>query len=152
VDEQEYNKHGEYYNPNTASERRQDGRLREIIERLRDEDSRQNQRLRELEDSVATMRADIQGLWNSHNRIEVALIGHNGQNGIRGTMMEHYKTSPARLEALEVTISQQTQDFHKVGRQLEHLETTLKTIAKFFGALSGIIGVAGIIVGIIVAF
>lgn len=150
-DKRIYTGAGEYFNPQTPEEKRGDERLREIIARLRDEDDRQNQRLKELENIVATMRTDIQGLWNSHNRIEVALVGHNGHNGIRGTMMEHYKTSTVRLQELENTLAQQSQDFNTVGRQLEHLETTLKTIAKVFGAMSAVVGTAGIIVGIVVA-
>lgn len=153
MDDRIYTSSGEYFNPEASDDnRRGDGRLREVIARLRDEDERQNQRLKELENIVATMRTDIQGLWNSHNRIEVALVGHNGQNGIRGTMMEHYKTSTVRLQELEDTLVQQSKDFNQVGRQLEHLETTLRTIAKVFGAMSAVIGTVGIIVGIIVAF
>lgn len=66
--------------------------------------------------------------------------------------MEHYKTSTVRLQELEDTLVQQSKDFNQVGRQLEHLETTLRTIAKVFGAMSAVIGTVGIIVGIIVAF
>lgn len=135
---------GEYYNPDSLDPR-ENGRLREIIERLRDEDSRQNHRLQELEDAIAVMRADIQGLWNGHNRIEVALIGHDGRNGIRGTMMDHYKQQSQRLGDVEQAVKGLT-------KNVDSMTTTLKTISKAFGAISAVIGTVGIIVGIVVAF
>jgi hypothetical protein len=140
---------GEYYNPEMESdyerERRENGRLREIIERLRDEDNRQNHRIQVLEDSMNVMLSDINRLWQSHNRIEVALIGPDGKNGMRGKMDEQYQAQSSRIDGL-------AQDVTRVVRELSELTTTTKTVGKILGSISVIIGTVGTIVGIIVLF
>jgi len=135
--------HGEYYNDEVK---------KSDLQGLRDEDNRQNHRLLVLEQLVEKMRGDIQELWNSHGRIEVALIGHDGQNGIRGTMMDHYQTTRERLEGVESGLRNLATDVSSVARSLQTLETTIRAAGKGFGIIGAIIGVVGIIVGIVVAF
>lgn len=149
MDEEFYNKNGEYYNPDPVTNRREDGRLRQIIERLRDEDKRQNERIKQLEAGMKAMELQVNDLWQSHNRIEVALVGHNGDNGIRRTMLDHYKSSTSRLGNLESQINNQNGTLANLSTQINTMETTLKTIAKIFGSASAVIATVGMIFAII---
>lgn len=143
--ERQRRSYGEYENEEGTNEKRESGRLREIIERLRDEDNRQNHRLQTLENEIITMRTEVQSLWNSHNRIEVALIGHDGKNGMRSTMVEHYASANGRLD-------QVTNRLDRLAGEVSELTVTTKTIAKLFGGLSAVVGVAGIVVAIVNSF
>jgi uncharacterized coiled-coil protein SlyX len=149
MDEDIYNTAGEYYNPDPVTNRREDGRLRQVIERLRDEDKRQNERIKQLEAGMKAMEVQVQDLWQSHNRIEVALIGHNGENGIRRTMMDHYKSSVTRLGNLESRINDQNSTLIELSKNLNTMDTSLKTIAKIFGSVSALVGTVATIFAII---
>jgi archaellum component FlaC len=143
--EQLRQKYGEFYN---EGDQRQSSRLREIIERIKDEDSRQNHRLKNLEDAIDVLKADVAGIWKSYTRLETALIGHNGQNGIRGTMMDHYRTTNDRLDKLEHSIGSISQSMQTLAGELQSLVVTLKTIMKIAGGVAGIATFFGVIVGI----
>lgn len=149
MDEEIYNKSSEYYNPDPIENRRDDGRLRQIIERLRDEDQRQTERIQQLEVGMKNMEVQVNDLWQSHNRIEVALVGHNGNNGIRRTMLDHYETSASRLGNLESQITSQNGNLATLSNQINTMETTLRTIAKIFGSASAVIATIGMIFAII---
>lgn len=140
--EQLRRRHHEYYNPDASVERRGDLRLREIIERIKDEDNRQNHRIQALEDAVDVLKADVAGIWKSYTRLETALIGHNGQNGIRGTMQEHYRTTTERLDKMETSID-------AMSAELRTLITTMTTILKVAGSLAGLATFVGVIIGIV---
>lgn len=137
-------------------DQRQDDRLREVIERLRDEDSRQNHRLTDLESAIreittklASVGCKLEELEGADRGLEIALVGTDGNNGIRGTMIEHYEQVHKRIDKLEVSVDSLAKSVASFSVQLESLIATIKTGMKIGGALATIITVIGVIFGIV---
>lgn len=97
------------------------------------------------------MKAEIQNIWTSYSRMEVALIGHDGNNGIRGTMQEHYRTTNDRLDDIDALVRSQSINLTDLTTQLQRMTTTFQTIGKSLSWLIAITGSVGIIVGIVSA-
>lgn len=112
------------------------------------EDNRQNNRLAELEAAVAVLRADISGLWKMFNRLETALIGHDGKNGIRGTMQDQYYTTNGRLDKLDRKIDDVTASVNSLALDLAKLASSVATATKVFSGVATAIGVVWIIIQI----
>jgi seryl-tRNA synthetase len=117
-------------------------------ERVGPEDRRQNVRLRELEGKVTALQADNASLWKMFNRLETALIGHDGKNGIRGTMQEQYNSTNGRLEKLDSKIDDVNDSVSKLALDLAKLASSMATATRVFGGVATIVGVIWIVIQI----
>jgi hypothetical protein len=115
-------------------------------ERVGPEDRRQNVRLRELEDEVKALQADNASLWKMFNRLETALIGHDGKNGIRGTMQEQYDTTNGRLVKLETKVDDVNISVSQLALDLAKLSSSVATATRVFSGVATAIGVVWIII------
>jgi hypothetical protein len=115
-------------------------------ERVGPEDRRQNVRLRELEDEVKALQADNASLWKMFNRLETALIGHDGKNGIRGTMQEQYNTTNGRLDNLDGKIDDVNISVSQLALDLAKLSSSVATATRVFSGVATAIGVVWIII------
>lgn len=111
----------------------------EVGDHVTAEDRRQNHRLKELEDAVAVLKADVGGLWRVFNRLETALIGHDGKNGMRGTMQTHYETTSQRLDKMDTKIDDLSQEVTSLTVDLSSLVRTIQTSLKVGSFVVGLL-------------
>lgn len=122
------------------------------------EDHRQNHRLQELENAIKSINESLIGVWRNlqelegaDRALEIALVGHNGQNGVRGTMMAHYEQVHKRMDNLEASVNHMSVSIAAFAVQLESLTVTLKMGIKIAAAIGSIIAAAGTVVAILVS-
>lgn len=116
------------------------------------EDTRQNHRLKNLEDGINVLRdADVE-IWKAieelkgaDRALEVALIGKDGNNGIRGTMMEHYETVQSRIDKLDSAVIDMDNAIRSLTSSVDKLTTMIATIGKLGGALVGASAIVGVV-------
>lgn len=113
------------------------------------EDYNPGGRVHDTERKVYELKDEIKELWKAYSKIEAALIGPDGKDGIRGTMQDHYNRTDSRMDKMEVVLDRVSKDVSTVSGDLRELIIILKTITKVGTAVAALLATGAVVLRIV---